>query len=116
MMIASIPAFILADKWGRRTSVLYGGACLSAIMVVIGGLYAARAPDASEAARIAVIALVFLFGIVFVATLGIVPKIYASEIQPSHSRAAGNSLGMAASFVSFFEACILNRAGLQPTL
>lgn len=100
MLIASIPAFILADKWGRRTSVLYGGACLSAIMVVIGSLYAAGAPAMHETARVGVIALVFMFGIVFVATWGIVPKIYASEIQPSHSRAAGNSLGMAASFVS----------------
>lgn len=69
-------------------------------MLLIGSLYAAGAVLETGAARWVVVVSVFLFGIVFCATWGIVSKIYASEIQPSHTRAAGNSVGMAFSFVS----------------
>lgn len=98
MLAVSIPAFLLADKWGRRTAIISGGICLSAIMLLIGSLYAAGVVYSTGVARWIVIISVFLFGIIFCATWGIVPKIYASEIQPSHTRAAGNSVGMAFSF------------------
>lgn len=100
MLLVSIPGFILADKWGRRTSAISGGVCLSGLMVLIGSLYAADAVTAGGAARWVVVVSVFLFGMVFCATWAIFGKIYASEIQPGNTRAAGNSVGMAFSFVS----------------
>ncbi|KAH7324838.1 general substrate transporter [Stachybotrys elegans] len=98
MFVVSIPAFMLADKWDRRTSTIVGGVSLGSIMLLMGGLYAAGAVQAGGFARWVVVVSVFLFGIVFCATWNIVGKIYASEIQASHTRAAGNSLGMAFSF------------------
>lgn len=100
MLAVSIPAFMLADKWDRRTSAITGGVCLSGIMILMGSLYAAGAVHPTGVARWVVVVSVFMFGMVFCATWGIVCKIYASEIQPGNTRAAGNSVGMAFSFVS----------------
>lgn len=100
MLVVSIPAFLLADKWGRRTSTVTGGLCLSGIMFLIGTLYAAGAVHPTGAARWVVVVSVFMFGMIFCATWGITSKIYASEIQPGNTRAAGNSVGMAFNFVS----------------
>ncbi|KAH6896631.1 general substrate transporter [Thelonectria olida] len=98
MLLISIPAFVLADKWGRRTSAISGGLSLSGIMVLMGTLYAAGAVHQTGAARWIIIISVFLFGMIYCATWGIVCKIYASEIQPGNTRAAANSVGMALSF------------------
>lgn len=100
MLAVSVPAFLLADKWGRRSSTISGGLALAALMFLVGALYASGAvrPDGG-AARWVVVVCVFLFGMVFCATWGIVGKIYASEIQPGDTRAAGNALGMSFSFV-----------------
>ncbi|KAH0431848.1 hypothetical protein CcaCcLH18_06851 [Colletotrichum camelliae] len=68
MLAISIPAFILIDRWGRR------------------------------AARWVVIISVILFGMTYCATWNIVAKVYASEIQPGNTRAAGNAIGMASGF------------------
>ena len=92
---------MLADRWGRRTSTMSGGLILTGLMFLIGSLYAAGAVHADGAARWVVIVSVFMFGMVFCATWAIVGKIYASEIMPGNTRAAGNSVGMAFSFVCF---------------
>lgn len=100
MLAVTIPAFLLADKWGRRTSAITGGVSLSGLMFLIGTLYATGAVDSTAVAKWVVVVSVFMFGMIFCATWGIVTKIYASEIQAGHTRAAGNSIGMAFSFVS----------------
>ena len=99
MMAISIPAFLFADKWGRRTSIISGGIGLSSCMIIIGSLYAAGAVHADGVARWIVIILVFVFGLTFCATWGIAGKIYASEIQPSNTRAAANCIAHGLSFV-----------------
>lgn len=68
-------------------------------MFLIGSLYAAGGVHDDGAARWVVVVSVFLFGMVFCATWAIVGKIYASEIMPGNTRAAGNLVGMAFSFV-----------------
>jgi MFS family permease len=98
MLAVSIPAVLLADKWGRRSSTIFGGIALCSIMFLIGGLYAAQAVHPYGAARWAVVVSVYLFGMTYCSTWGIVGKIYASEIQPSHTRGAANSVGMAMSY------------------
>lgn len=99
MLAISVPAFLLADKWGRRTSAITGGIGLSGIMFLIGSLYAADAVHPFGIARWVVIVSVFLFGLIYCATWGIVGKIYATEIQPTHVRAAANCVAQGLGFV-----------------
>ncbi|KAI9152040.1 Sugar transport protein MST8 [Paramyrothecium foliicola] len=98
MLVATIPAVLLADKWGRRTSAISGGLGLCALMFLIGSMYASESVHAYGTGRWVVVISVYLFGIVYCLTWGIFAKIYASEIQPGHTRAAANSIGMALSF------------------
>jgi MFS family permease len=102
MLAISIPAFIFADKWGRRTSVISGGVGLSSCMLLIGTLYATNSVHAYGIARWVVIVSVFVFGLVYCSTWGIVGKIYASEIQPAQTRAAANCVAQGLGFVSIF--------------
>ena len=101
MLAVSLPAFIFADKWGRRTSIVTGGIGLSGCMFVIGSLYATDSVHAkSGSSRWFVILLIFVFALTYCATWGIVGKIYASEIQPVQTRAAANSVAQGLNFVS----------------
>ncbi|ETS79698.1 hypothetical protein PFICI_09551 [Pestalotiopsis fici W106-1] len=107
MLAISIPAFLLADKWGRRTSAIAGGIVLGTIMLLIGTLYAAGVVHPYGVARWVVIASVFAFGLTYCATWGIVGKIYASEIQPSNTRAAANSIAQGLAFFTNWLVAIL---------
>jgi len=98
MLAISIPAFIFADKWGRRTSTIAGGLTLAGCMLMIGTLYAAHAVHAYGVARWVVIVLVFVFGITYCATWGITGKIYASEIQPTNTRATASCVAQGLGF------------------
>jgi len=107
MLAISVPAFLLADKWGRRTSAITGGLALSGCMMLIGTLYALKVVHQYGFARWVVIVSVFAFGLIYCATWGIVGKIYASEIQPGHTRAAANSVAQGLGFVSHSATCYL---------
>ena len=112
MLAISIPAFLYADRWGRRASVITGGILLSATMFIIGSLYATNSVHAhSGAGRWVVIVLIFAFALSYVATWGVVGKIYASEIQPARTRAAANSAAQGLNFVSLFfqKVSVMNR-------
>jgi len=100
MLAFSIPATLFADKWGRRTSAICGGVILSGTMLLIGSLYAANVVHSDGAARWVVIVSVFVFAIGYVSTWAVVGKIYASEIQPTRTRATTNSMATGGSFVS----------------
>ena len=101
MLAISIPAFLYADRWGRRVSVIVGGIALSSCMFIIGALYASHTVNShSGGGRWAVIVLIFAFALTYCATWGVVGKIYASEIQPPQTRAAANSAAQGLSFVS----------------
>ena len=70
-------------------------------MFVIGSLYASDSVHANTGAgRWFVIILIFAFALAYTATWGIVGKIYASEVQPSQTRAAANSVAQGLGFVS----------------
>ena len=108
MLGASIPAaFLLTDRWGRRTSALGGGLGLAGLMFLIGGLSSSVVGDAGAGAgagaafsRWAVVVPAFLFCMLFCATWGVVAKVYAAEILPGNTRAAANSVAMGLNFVS----------------
>ena len=103
MLAISVPAFLYADSWGRRTSAILGGVGLTFCMFVIGSLYASDSVHAnSGVGRWIVIVLIFAFALTYTATWGIVGKIYASEVQPSQTRAAANSVAQGLGFVSIF--------------
>ncbi|KAH9889585.1 general substrate transporter [Xylariomycetidae sp. FL2044] len=116
MFAISVPAFLLADKWGRRTSAITGGITLSTCMFLMGSLYAAGAVHSYGVARWLVIVAVFVFGLVrrspseilaYDSTWAIVGKIYASEIQPSHTRASANCVATGLSFFTNWLVAIL---------
>ncbi|KAH8595673.1 general substrate transporter [Bisporella sp. PMI_857] len=107
MLAISIPAFLLADNWGRRTSALTGGFLLAGCMLLIGSLYASNAVHPYGIARWVVIISVFIFGLAYCATWGIVGKIYATEIQPSNTRAAANCIAQGLGFFTNWLVAIL---------
>ncbi|KAI3316874.1 general substrate transporter [Xylariaceae sp. AK1471] len=108
MLAISIPGFLLVDKWGRRTSAITGGVILSSLMFLIGSLYAAGVVHATGFARWVVIVSVFAFGLTYSVSWGIVGKIYASEIQPDHTRAAATCVAQGLGFFTNWLVAILS--------
>ncbi|KAJ4295504.1 hypothetical protein N0V90_007517 [Kalmusia sp. IMI 367209] len=96
----TIPAVLIADRWSRRSSVIYGGFVLAAIMLVIGALYAANAVFSDRGAgRWVVVVFIFLFTFVYSGTWAVTISIYASEVQPIRTRAAASSLGRSGNWI-----------------
>lgn len=83
---------------------------LSGCMLSIGVLYASDNVHAhSGVGRWMVIVLIFVFAMCYCATWGVVGRIYASEIQPSQTRATTNSVAQGLNFVSdIFFACVFH--------
>ncbi|KAH9835803.1 general substrate transporter [Rhodofomes roseus] len=97
-VICTIIVQIFADDWGRRPSMIFGGAVIGLSMVSIGSLYASQASD-TPAGRWAIIVLIYIFVVGFCASWAIVTRIICSEIQPMRTRAAATSLGQCANWV-----------------
>lgn len=99
MFLVTIPSFILADKWGRRTSTVVGGCILAICMFVIGSLYAAGIVYGSHgAARWIVIVLIYVFALTYSVTWAVSMRIFASEVQPLKTRAPATSLALSANW------------------
>jgi sugar porter (SP) family MFS transporter len=93
MMAVTIPAFLLADRWGRRTSTIVGGMALAMCMLVIGSLYAANAVYGDRGpARWVVIVLIYIFALVYCMTWAVGVRVHASEIQPRRTKATATGL------------------------
>ncbi|KAI1358503.1 hypothetical protein F5Y08DRAFT_321663 [Xylaria arbuscula] len=71
-------------------------------MIAVGSLYASDRVRAGAAGGWLVIIPIFIFALTYVATWGIVRKIYASEIQPAHTRATANALAQRLNFFTNF--------------
>lgn len=98
ILVISVPALLLADKVTRRSSIIVGGCILTFCMFTIGTLYASNSVTPQNPARWLVIILVFVFGLAYSATWGIVGKIYASEIQPAATRSAASAVAQGLGF------------------
>ncbi|KAF2716209.1 general substrate transporter [Polychaeton citri CBS 116435] len=99
MMLITIPAFLFADKWGRRTSTILGGLLLSGCMIVIGSLYASSSVHSTHGAgRWAVIVLIYIFALVYCSTWGVTVRVHSAEIQPLKTRAAASSLAQSSNW------------------
>jgi MFS family permease len=91
LVVVSVPALLLADKWGRRTSTMIGGLGLTVTILLIGALYASGATSTS-AARWVVIICIYFYSVFFATTWAVSIKVYAPEIQPQHTRAKATAL------------------------
>jgi len=101
IMATTIPATLLADRWGRRTSSLFGGTMITFIMLLMGSLYAAGEVHAdSGAGRWVVIVSIYLFAIVFSATWAIGFRTFLVESLPRKTRSSASSLAQSANWVS----------------
>ncbi|KAL8728786.1 MAG: hypothetical protein Q9166_005164 [cf. Caloplaca sp. 2 TL-2023] len=103
IFISTIPASFLSDKWGRRTSALWGAVTMAFCMILIGSIYASGSVDGDQGvARWIVIVMIYLFTISYSVTWSVGFKLYASEIQPPATRAAASSLAQSANWVCNF--------------
>ncbi|TGO18373.1 hypothetical protein BTUL_0010g00430 [Botrytis tulipae] len=100
IFLTTIPTFMLADKWGRRTSTIVGGAGQFIVMFIIASLYASDSVHSSHGAgRWVVIICIYLFAIIFSATWAVTFRVYVAEIQSAKTRAGATSLGLSANWV-----------------
>jgi MFS family permease len=109
IVVVSIPVAMFADKWGRRLWFITGGISLSGLMFLMGTLYAAQAVHSTGPGRWVVIISIFGFAMSYSATWAFVGKIYASEIQPSDTRAASNSVAQGLGYVSATQSLAFDR-------
>ena len=101
MMVVTIPATLMCDMWGRKTSSLVGGFLTFFFMLLIGSLYAAGQVHADYgAARWVVIVSIYLYACVFSATWALSLRMYAIESLPRKTRSSGASLAQASNWVS----------------
>ncbi|KAF2150524.1 general substrate transporter [Myriangium duriaei CBS 260.36] len=107
MFAITIPTLIFVDRFNRRSVTIVGGVLLTFCMFTIGLLYATNAVHPTGIARFVVVALVFIFGLTYCATWGVVGKIYASEIQPAATRSAANCVAQGLGFLTNWLVAIL---------
>ncbi|GAP90668.1 putative general substrate transporter [Rosellinia necatrix] len=109
MLVSTIPAQIWIDRWGRRRPLIYGGAAMSACLIIIGSLYAKFGERGateitlrSTTAQWFVIVLTYIFVANFSWSWAVVGKIYSCEIIPTHIRAKVASLELLANWLVNF--------------
>lgn len=100
MFAVSIPAFLSADRWGRRTSAIASELGLADCTFLVSSLYAAGTVLRRDVVRWVVIVAVFSFGLTYCAAWGIRGKIYASEIRLANTCAAANCVAHGLGFVN----------------
>jgi MFS family permease len=109
IMVVTLPATLLADAWGRRTSTLVGGSLIFALMLVSGSLYAAGAVHADTGAgRWVVIVNIYLFAAVFSATWAIGLRAFLIESLPSKTRSSAASLAQSSNWVRKIISLVVN--------
>ena len=102
LLVVTVPATLMCDMWGRKTSSVVGGALISALMLIMGSLYAADRVRPGTAASWVVIVSIYLFGSIFHATWALSFRMYMIESLPRKTRSSGASLGQASNWVRAF--------------
>ncbi|KAI0431566.1 sugar transport protein [Xylaria sp. FL1042] len=103
IMVVTLPATILADAWGRKTSTVVGGSLIFVLMVISGSLYAAGEVHADRgAARWVAIVNIYLFAAVYSATWAIGFRAFLIESLPSRTRSSAASLAQSSNWVANF--------------
>lgn len=103
IFVFTILAVYLSDRWGRRSSTLFGGLLLFSCMALMGALYGSHSVHAGHGvARWVVIMTIYVFAIGYSMTWAFGVKIFASEIQPAATRATATSIAQSANFATNF--------------
>lgn len=101
ILATTIPASIWADRWGRRTSSIIGGALITVLMVLMGTMYAANLVHGSHGAgRWVVIVSIYLFAVVYNGTWAIGFRTFLVESLPRKTRSSASSLGQCSNWVA----------------
>ncbi|KAJ5658652.1 uncharacterized protein N7484_002301 [Penicillium longicatenatum] len=94
------------DRWGRKYSLIGGGAWMAAMMFIIGAVLATNPPnpDASSvsSASTAMVAMIYLYVIGYSFSWGPTPWVYLGEIFPTRLRSYGVGLGAATQWLFNF--------------
>lgn len=102
LLAVSIPATLMADFWGRRTSSILGGSLITFLMLLMGSLYASGEVHAdSGAGRWVVIVSIYLFAIVFAGTWMVGFRAFLVESLPRKTRSSASSLAQSSNWVCF---------------
>ncbi|ORX65027.1 MFS general substrate transporter [Linderina pennispora] len=89
-MLATIPAILWVDRWGRRKTLMIGSFMCGATYFIQAGV------------SYLVIVMVYLFVISFAASWGPVGWIYPAEIFPMHIRSRASSIATASNWLFNF--------------
>jgi sugar porter (SP) family MFS transporter len=102
ILVVTIPATLMCDMWGRKTSSVVGGLLTSFFMLLIGSLYAAGQVNATNStARWIVIVSIYLWAVAFSITWALSLRMYMIESLPRKTRSSGSSLAQASNWVLF---------------
>ncbi|OLN81232.1 High-affinity glucose transporter 10 [Colletotrichum chlorophyti] len=108
ILAVTIPATFLADRWGRRTSSLLGGVLITALMLLMGSLYAAGEVRAdSGAGKWVVVVSIYLFAVVYNATWAIGFRTFLVESLPSKTRSSASSLAQCSNWLANFVVALI---------
>ncbi|CAF1557958.1 unnamed protein product, partial [Adineta ricciae] len=112
-VLATVPAILYVDDWGRRPVLIIGGMIMSFAMLTIGSVMGIHGYTvfnsttevteviiSNQTASYTIIVLVYLFVAVFAASWGPTTWLYCTEIFPLSMRAKGASLTTAAIWVT----------------
>ncbi|KAI1377996.1 general substrate transporter [Hypoxylon crocopeplum] len=112
----TIPATLLADKWGRRLNTILGGLGMAGTMFLMGSLYAGDAVHASTGAgRWIVILCIYVFAVLYCVTWAVGVKVYAAEIQPQRTRASATSIAHGSNWLANFLVALVTPTLLAET-
>ncbi|KAI9470426.1 general substrate transporter [Zychaea mexicana] len=105
-VVCTIPAILFVDKWGRRNTLLAGGAGMGGSMLIAGSLLKVypyvEGGDNNTSAQYGAVAMMFIFSASFSFSWGPIAWIYPAEIFPTRARAKGASLATASNYIFNF--------------
>ncbi|KAK5991609.1 Glucose transporter GlcP-like protein [Cladobotryum mycophilum] len=117
MLAVTIPATLFADHWGRRISSIIGGILITALMLVMGSLYAANVVSTtSGAGRWVVIVSIYLFAITYSCTWAISFRTFLVESLPRKTRSSASSLAQSCNWVANYIVALITPILISKTL
>ncbi|UPK99955.1 hypothetical protein LCI18_010890 [Fusarium solani-melongenae] len=108
ILVATIPATIFADKWGRRTSGIVGGVLITSLMLIMGSVYAAgQVHPTWGSGRWVVIVCIYLFAISFSFTWAIGFRTWVVESMPRKTRSSASSLAQSSNWLANYVVALI---------
>ncbi|CAG8947111.1 unnamed protein product [Penicillium salamii] len=98
---ATIPTWYLADRWGRRPLLMYGGSCM-AIFLALMCVFTEIDNIGIQLRAKGIFAFVVLYNAFYGATWGPMPWLLPAEVFPMRARSTGAALSTASNWVFNF--------------